>query len=180
MLPGKSGFDVCRDLRARGIDVRRSSCSPPRARRLDKIVGLKLGADDYVTKPFALARAAGADRGASSAAAGRGRAEEPPPLPSDISFGEVRITPRSLRGSRGGQPIELTPREMKVLAVLWREAGNVVERNRLLDEVWGEGYEGTTRTLDQVILKLRAKLEADPARPRHILTVHGAGYRFEA
>ena len=92
----------------------------------------------------------------------------------------MRIDCKALRGKRGAKAIELTPREMKVLAVLFRERGNAVSREALLNEVWGVDYYGTTRTLDQLIVKLRQKIEDVPGEPRHLLTVHTLGYRLEA
>ncbi len=97
----------------------------------------------------------------------------------EIAFGKVRIDGKALRGKRGKEVIELTPREMKVLAVLFRERGNAVARDALLNEVWGVDYYGTTRTLDQLIVKLRQKIEDTPSEPRHLLTVHTLGYRLE-
>jgi DNA-binding response OmpR family regulator len=97
----------------------------------------------------------------------------------EIAFGKVRIDCKALRGKRGAKPIELTPREMKVLSVLFRERGNAVSREALLNEVWGVDYYGTTRTLDQLIVKLRQKIEDKPSEPRHLLTVHTLGYRLE-
>ena len=91
----------------------------------------------------------------------------------------MRIDCKALRGKRGKEAIELTPREMKVLALLFRERGNAVSREALLNEVWGVDYYGTTRTLDQLIVKLRQKIEETPSEPRHLLTVHTLGYRLE-
>jgi DNA-binding response OmpR family regulator len=97
----------------------------------------------------------------------------------EIAFGKVRVDCKALRGKRGKEAVELTPREMKVLAVLFRERGNAVSREALLNEVWGVDYYGTTRTLDQLIVKLRQEIEDIPAEPRHLLTVHTLGYRLE-
>jgi len=174
MLPGKSGYDLCRELR--GLSPRLPILIlSAKSQEVDKVVGLKLGADDYVTKPFAvqelLARLEAVLR-RSRAAPGGGPPEE-------IAFGPVRIETRALRGVNGRRKFALTARELKLLWVLLREAENVVDRNHLLNEVWGQEYYGTTRTLDQVIAKLRQKVEPDPARPRYLLTVHGVGYRFQ-
>ena len=97
----------------------------------------------------------------------------------EIAFGRVRIDCKALRGKRGKEAIELTPRELKVLSVLFRERGNAVSREALLNEVWGVDYYGTTRTLDQLIVKLRQKIEEVPGEPEHLLTVHTLGYRLE-
>lgn len=176
MLPGKSGFDLCREIRAGKNRVPILMLSA-KGQEIDKVVGLELGADDYVTKPFSLrellARVQALLRRAQTSG---GMASE---LPVEIAFGKVRVDGKSLRGKRGKEAIELTPREMKVLAVLFRERGNAVSREALLNEVWGIDYYGTTRTLDQLIVKLRQKIEDVPGEPRHLLTVHTLGYRLE-
>ncbi|MEI9895575.1 MAG: helix-turn-helix domain-containing protein [Chthoniobacter sp.] len=92
----------------------------------------------------------------------------------------MRVDCRALRGTRGKETFELTPRELKVLAILHRERGNAVSRDTILTEVWGVEYYGTTRTLDQLVVKLRQKIEATPGEPAHLLTVHGLGYRLDA
>jgi DNA-binding response OmpR family regulator len=176
MLPGKSGFDLCREIRAGKNRVPILMLSA-KGQEIDKVVGLELGADDYVTKPFSLrellARVQALLRRAE---AGGGTASD---LPMEIAFGKVRIDCKALRGKRGKEAIELTPRELKVLSVLFRERGNAVSRENLLNEVWGVDYYGTTRTLDQLIVKLRQKIEEVPAEPRHLVTVHTLGYRLE-
>jgi DNA-binding response OmpR family regulator len=147
-----------------------------KGQEIDKVVGLELGADDYVTKPFSLrellARVHALLRRADPSAP---NAE----LPAEIAFGKVRVDCRALRGRRGTKPFELTPRELRVLGILFREIGNAVSREAMLNEVWGVDYYGTTRTLDQLIVKLRQKIEETPGQPRHLLTVHSLGYRLE-
>jgi DNA-binding response OmpR family regulator len=147
-----------------------------KGQEIDKVVGLELGADDYVTKPFSLrellARVQALLRRANPGGAVKG-------TPAEIAFGKVRIDAKALRGKRGKEAFELTPRELKVLAVLFRERGNAVSRDALLNEVWGIDYYGTTRTLDQLIVKLRQKIEDVPGEPKHLLTVHTLGYRLE-
>lgn len=176
MLPHKSGYDLCREIRA-GRDRIPILMLSAKGQEIDKVVGLELGADDYVTKPFGvrelLARVQALLR----------RAEPPLPgsaaAPEEIAFGGVEIQTRALRGTRDGEPFEITPRELKVLALLFRERGNAVSREAILNEVWGAEYYGTTRTLDQLMVKLRQKIEAHPSEPVHLLTVHGLGYRLE-
>jgi DNA-binding response OmpR family regulator len=176
MLPGKSGFDLCREIRSGKNRVPILMLSA-KGQEIDKVVGLELGADDYVTKPFSLrellARVQALLRRAE---AGGGAASD---LPMEIAFGKVRIDCKALRGKRGKEAIELTPRELRVLSVLFRERGNAVSRDALLNEVWGVDYYGTTRTLDQLIVKLRQKIEEVPGEPRHLLTVHTLGYRLD-
>src|SRR4051812_44094025 len=175
MLPGKSGYDLCRELRAAKNRVPILMLSA-KGQEIDKVVGLELGADDYVTKPFSLrellARVHALLRRAEpGAVAAEG--------PDAIDFGHVKIDTKALRGKRGKETFELTPRELKVLAVLFRERGNAVSRDPILNEVWGIEYYGTTRTLDQLVVKLRQKIEETPGEPRYLLTVHGFGYRLE-
>jgi DNA-binding response OmpR family regulator len=175
MLPGKSGFDLCREIRAGKNRVPILMLSA-KGQEIDKVVGLELGADDYVTKPFSLRELLARVQALLRRAQGGGAASD---LPMEIAFGKVRIDCKALRGTRGKKAIELSPRELKVLAVLFRERGNAVSRETLLNEVWGVDYYGTTRTLDQLIVKLRQKIEDVPSEPRHLLTVHTLGYRLE-
>ncbi len=176
MLPGKSGYDLCREIRAGKSRVPILMLSA-KGQEIDKVVGLELGADDYVTKPFSvrelLARVHSLLRRAEPAP----DAQE---LPAEIAFGKVRIDCKALRGTRGKEAIDLTPRELRVLALLFRERGNAVSREVILNEVWGIEYYGTTRTLDQLMVKLRQKIEETPGEPRHLVTVHTLGYRLEA
>jgi DNA-binding response OmpR family regulator len=175
MLPGKSGYDLCRELRAAKNRVPVLMLSA-KGQEVDKVVGLELGADDYVTKPFSLrellarihALLRRAEPGAVTA-----------DVPDAIDFGRVHIDSKALRGKRGKEAFELTPRELKVLGVLFRERGNAVSRDTILNEVWGIEYYGTTRTLDQLVVKLRQKIEDEPGEPCHLLTVHGLGYRLD-
>ena len=176
MLPGKSGYDICRELRAQHPTLPIILVTA-KSQEIDKVVGLKLGADDYMTKPFGINELIARIQAVLRRSQRGGATAEP--LPAQLQFGQVTIHCAALRGTNGQHPIELSARELKVLAVLHREAGNVVDRHRLLNEVWCREYYGTTRTLDQVIVKLRQKIEPNPSNPRHILTVHGVGYRFE-
>jgi DNA-binding response OmpR family regulator len=175
MLPGKSGFDLCREIRSAKNRVPILMLSA-KGQEIDKVVGLELGADDYVTKPFSLRELLARVQALLRRSQAGGAASD---LPMEIAFGKVRIDCKALRGKRGKEAIELTPRELKVLSVLFRERGNAVSRDALLNEVWGVDYYGTTRTLDQLIVKLRQKIEDLPGEPRHLLTVHTLGYRLE-
>jgi len=175
MMPGLSGYDVCREIR------RRDRATPiimltAKSEEVDKVVGLELGADDYVTKPFGvrelLARVAAVLRRS------RATAEPADELPDDLTLGDTIIHRRTFTGRRGRQEFALTAREMKLLDVLARHAGDVVSRERLLNEVWGTEYYGTTRTLDQHVAQLRKKIERTPDTPVLLLTVHGVGYRL--
>jgi len=177
MMPEKNGFDVCRQIRRNNRDVPIIMLTA-KGEEIDKVVGLELGADDYMTKPFGirelLARVAAVLRRAA-----RGAAEACPGAAGAVFvFGAVTVNPKTMRAVRGRQSEDLTARELKLIELFLAHPDEVLSRDRLLNEAWGIGYLGTTRTLDQHIAKLRQKIEADTANPRHILTVHGVGYRF--
>jgi len=175
MLPGQSGYDVCRELRQNKITVPVIMLTA-KGQEIDKVVGLELGADDYMTKPFGVrelvARIQAVLRRCEPA-------ENKAAIPPEIAFANIKIDTASMRGTRGKDPIELSPRELKVLAHLYQRQGQVVSRDELLNEVWGMNYFGSTRTLDQVIVKLRQKIEPHPETPKYLQTIYGAGYRFE-
>ena len=175
MLPGKSGYDLCREIRATKNRTPILMLSA-KGQEIDKVVGLELGADDYVTKPFSLRELLARVRALLRRAEPGIDATE---APAEIAFGKVRVDCKALRGKRGKETFELTPRELRVLALLFREKGNAVSRESILNEVWGIEYYGTTRTLDQLVVKLRQKIEDTPGEPRHLLTVHSLGYRLE-
>jgi len=173
MLPGGSGLDVCRQIRSRS-DVPIIVVTAKDA-EADKVVGLELGADDYVTKPFSMrelvARVRAHLRRANRAGTFGDTNEvlRVGPFELDIDAHEVR---------RNGEPVSLRPKEFDLLESLMRRAGRVASRETLIDEVWGPSYFGDTKTLDVHIKRLRQKLEADPSRPRHIVTIRGIGYKF--
>lgn len=178
MMPKASGYDVCRELRARGAREPVLFLTA-KGEEIDKVVGLKLGADDYVTKPFGvhelLARVEALLR-RSRAAGDRKEAE----LAAVFRFGAAEIDRRKFTTSVAGRSESLTARELKLAEVFVAHPGEVLTRDALLNAVWGVGYYGTTRTLDQHVAQLRKKVEAVPDEPRAILTVHGVGYRYEA
>jgi len=178
MMPEMSGYDVCRAIR-RTDPVTPVVMVTAKGEEVDKVVGLELGADDYVVKPFGTSELTARVHAALRRAHARSvrpddRAELPP-----IAFGDVRIDPRTLKGRRGQHEFGVTTREVNLLRLFAAHAGEALDRATILEQVWGVRYEGTTRTLDQHIVKLRQKVEADPADPKHILTVHGVGYRFQ-
>jgi Response regulators consisting of a CheY-like receiver domain and a winged-helix DNA-binding domain len=180
MMPKASGYDVCRELRAAGATVPVLFLTA-KGEEVDKVVGLKLGADDYVVKPFGvrelLARVeALLRRGrASAAAAAEAVAADAPPV---FRIGAAEIDRRAFTVRLPGrEPEPLTARELRLAEVLAAHPGETLTRDRLLAAVWGIGYVGTTRTLDQHVAQLRKKVELDPETPRAILTVHGVGYR---
>lgn len=175
MLPDMEGFEVCRQLKAApGVDVPVIILTA-RGAELDRVRGLELGADDYVTKPFSLmellARIAAVLRRS-------GRPRVQPGEVEEISFGEVCINFRRHEGSRAGAPIELSDRAYLILQVFARHRGEVLSREQLLEEAWGLSRELNTRTVDNHIVKIRQQIEEDPNRPRYLVTVHGIGYKL--
>lgn len=174
MLPGLSGYDVCKRLRQDRVGVPILMLTA-KGQEIDKVVGLELGADDYLTKPFGvrelLARIHALLRRAAPPAAASTR--DPFPI------GDAMVDPRTFQIRRGAIEEELTARELKLLQFFSAHPGEVLSRDQLLNEVWGYHYYGTTRTLDQVIVSLRRKLGDSAEAPRHLLTVHGVGYKLQ-
>lgn len=174
MLPGMDGYRLLRALRDEGRRMPILILTA-RGEEADKVRGLRLGADDYVTKPFGvlelLARVEAVLR--RSAPPGDGRAAPPE------RFGEIEVLPAARSVLRSGQPVPLTPKEFELLVALLKRRGAVATRMELLTEVWGYSAAVLSRTVDTHVAELRRKLEADPAVPKHILTVRKAGYRLE-
>ena len=171
MLPGTDGFDVCRSLR-RGEGRTPIIMLTAKAGEAEKVMGLDLGADDYVTKPFSPREL----RARIKAALRRGRDAE-----SDVfSFGDAEIDFARCEVRRKGTPIELSALEFKLLTAFVRSRGRVLTRNHLLDAAWGQGVTLNDRVVDNHIVSLRRKLEPEPTRPRHFVNVRGLGYRFDA
>ena len=172
MLPEKNGLEVCRELRQKNIGIPIIMLTA-KGEEIDKVVGLEIGADDYITKPFSVrellarlkAHLRRADREANT-------------LPGMYSFGDVEIDFAHFKARRKGKELDLTSIEMEILKYLIAHRGEVVTRDDLLDKIWGYDSYPTTRTIDNHILKLRKKIEEDPAHPRYILSVYGGGYRF--
>jgi DNA-binding response OmpR family regulator len=178
MLPGASGYDVCKQLRAKKLTTPILMLTA-KGQEIDKVVGLDLGADDYVTKPFGvrelLARMQALLR----------RVQTPAPKPEPkaawtepFRIGAATIDPKTFQVRRGKTTEDLTARELKLLQVFFAHPGEVMSRDKLLNDVWGYNYYGTTRTLDQVIVQLRKKLGDHGGEPEHLLTVHGVGYKL--
>ncbi len=170
MLPKKSGLDVCKELREKG-NTTPVIMLTARGQEIDKIVGLKLGADDYVTKPFSfielLARVEAVMRRSS-----RKRAAD------QVAFGDVKLDFRTYQATRGEKALELTPREFSILRYFLDHPNEVVSREALLNHVWGYDPSAFTRTVDTHMARLRQKIEPTPAEPRHLITVHRVGYKF--
>ena len=171
MLPRMTGLELCRKLRTEGRQVPILMLTA-RGEEADRVVGLDLGADDYVTKPFSvmelLARIRALLRRANSSKS----------LRNDLNFGDVEIDFLRYVARRRGKPVDMTRKEFAILRLLGSRTGEVVTRDELLNEVWGMESYPVTRTVDNHIAGLRAKLEADPAKPVFIRTVHGVGYQF--
>ncbi|HMQ04079.1 MAG TPA: response regulator transcription factor [Pyrinomonadaceae bacterium] len=178
MLPKKNGYDVCRDLRQKGVSTPILMLTA-KGETIDKVLGLKLGADDYLTKPFEmielLARVeALLRRSPAHLDNGKSGAKE------TYRFGRVAIDFRRAEVTKNDQPIELSAMEFKLLQFLIENRGHVHSRDHLLDEVWGYDAMPSTRTVDVHIAWLRQKLEENPKHPQFIQTVHGLGYKFAA
>ena len=170
MLPEMSGFDVCRELRRKGFEAPIIILTA-KAEEVDRVVGLEIGADDYVTKPFGIRELLARIRV-------RLRRSGHSPPATVVRFSQVEVDFDRQDATRDGQRVELTGKEFDVLRLLAANRGRIVTRDRLLDEVWGYEHYPTTRTVDNHILRLRQKLEANPSDPRHILSVYGEGYKF--
>jgi DNA-binding response OmpR family regulator len=175
MLPGLSGYDICKQLRAKKVATPILMLTA-KGQEIDKVVGLELGADDYVTKPFGvrelLARIHALLRRTAAAPSQEANAQAP------FQIGSATIDPKTFQLKRDKTVEELTPKELKLLQLFAARPGEVFSRDRLLNEVWGYNYYGTTRTLDQVIVQLRKKLGDNGDDPKHLLTVHGVGYKL--
>jgi DNA-binding response OmpR family regulator len=171
MLPRMSGLEFCRKLRAEGIQTPILMLTA-RSEEPDRVLGLDLGADDYVAKPFSVRELMARVRALLR------RSQPRTDLPDDLRFEGVEIDFRSYEARRRGQPVEMTRKEFAILRYLASRAGEVVTRDDLLNEVWGFESYPTSRTVDNHVAGLRAKLESDSSKPEHIKTVHGVGYKF--
>lgn len=173
MLPGVSGFDICKTARKEKVETPIILLTA-RGEEIDKVVGLELGADDYITKPFSLrellARIKAILRRAPS---GNGESQD-----VLVKIGNLRVNFKNYQAMEGEQEVKMTHREFEILHYLYLNAGKTVPREELMDKVWGMGNDITTRTVDNFILKLRQKIETDPNTPRIIHTMHGVGYKL--
>jgi DNA-binding response OmpR family regulator len=176
MLPGLSGYDICKQLRSKKVTTPILMLTA-KGQEIDKVVGLDLGADDYVTKPFGVRELLARIHALLRRGGGVPSKEET--ISAVFQIGDAEIDPKTFQIKRGKSSEELTAREMKLLQFFYRHSGEVLSRDRLLNEVWGYNYYGTTRTLDQVIVQLRKKLGDNGNGARHLVTVHGVGYKLE-
>ncbi len=175
MMPGVDGYEVCRRIRRADPAVPVIFISA-KSEEVDRVVGLELGADDFIQKPFGvrevIARIRAVTRRYTAARAGRGQQ-------APIVMGDLTVFPNELRARRKDSVIDLSLRDVRVLELLFKYRGKVVDRNTFFDQCWGRDYMPSSRTLDQHIAQLRRRIELDPKNPAIILTVHGAGYRYD-
>ncbi|MGJ5591626.1 response regulator [Micrococcus lylae] len=173
MLPGMSGTEVCRQIRQRSnVPIIMLTAKDS---EVDKVVGLELGADDYVTKPYSSRELVARVR-----AVLRRQGEPEELVTTTVGAGPVRMDIERHVVSVDGEPVSLPLKEFELLEMLLRNAGRVLTRGQLIDRVWGSDYVGDTKTLDVHVKRLRSKIEPDPSSPRHLVTVRGLGYKFEA
>jgi two-component system alkaline phosphatase synthesis response regulator PhoP len=170
MLPGKDGFDVCRQVRRAGLSTPIIMLTA-KTQGSDKVLGLELGADDYVTKPFSPRELRARVKALLRRALGE--------LPEIYRFGDVEVDFARREVRRGGKAVDVTPIEFKLLAAFVRRRRRVLSRDQLLDEVWGRGTFLTDRVVDTHITNLRKKIEPEPSEPRYVISVRGIGYRFD-
>jgi DNA-binding response OmpR family regulator len=172
MLPGLSGLDVCRIIRKEAsVPILMLTA---KGTELDKVLGLEIGADDYVTKPFAMQELLARVR-----ALLRRSEQSPPPVAGSIESDGLRIDVSRREVFRNGEAIRLKPKEFELLLFFLRNKGRALTREELLDQIWGYEFAGDTRTVDVHVRWLRQKIETDPAHPQRLVTVRGTGYRFE-
>jgi len=171
MMPRMSGLDVCKNLKSKRPAIPIIMLTA-RGQEVDKVVGLELGADDYVTKPFSIRELLARVKAVLRRAGGG------PSKSEKFAFGEVEVNLRSCQVSRKGRALDFSSKEFELLKYFLIHPGETLSRDRLLEEVWGYDHFPTTRTVDAHIVRLRQKVEPKPEEPRFILTVHGTGYKF--
>jgi DNA-binding response OmpR family regulator len=171
MLPNMSGYDVCRKVRSEGVTTPIVMLTA-RGEEWDRVLGLDLGADDYITKPFSVRELLARIRAVLRRTQAAHRQLD------ELAFDDVVIDFRKYEARRAGRVLDMTRKEFGLLRLVASRAGEVVTRDELLDEVWGYEAMPTTRTVDNHVASVRAKLERDPAEPRHLLTIRGVGYRW--
>jgi DNA-binding response OmpR family regulator len=173
MLPGMNGYEICRKVRNEKKNLPIIMLTA-RGSEMDKVSGLDIGADDYITKPFSLPELLARIRAAFR------RLEDEPDDLEDYSFGNIRLDFKKMQAFTGEQEIFLSAKEFDIMKYFIKREGEAIHRHELLNEVWGYEAMPTTRTVDNFILDLRKKLENDPSKPKHILSIRGIGYRFNS
>lgn len=172
MLPKLSGLDVCKRVREQGVKTPIIMLTA-RGEEIDKVLGLEMGADDYVTKPFGVRELLARVKAILRRTEGLTAAP-----PERMTLGSLELDFAAYTAMRGGKQLGLTPKEFEIMKYLWHRRNKTVTRDELLAQVWGYDESISTRTVDNFILKLRQKIEEDPAAPRHIITIHGVGYKL--
>jgi DNA-binding response OmpR family regulator len=175
MMPGKSGYDVCREIRGQGSQVPVIFISA-KSEEIDKVLGLELGADDFIVKPFGVREVVARIRAVTRRCLAA-RAQSDPA--ETFAIADLTVLPAQLRARRGDETIDLSLREVKLLELFVKNKGTVLSRDQIFDHCWQANYFPSSRTLDQHIAKLRKRIERDPKDPRIIHTVHGVGYRYD-
>lgn len=176
MMPEQDGYTVCRELRRNNPDVPILFISA-KSEEIDKVLGLELGADDFIVKPFGVKEVVARIRAVTRRCLSRRPAKNSEEAPFEMS--DLRVVPAELRVYRGDEPIELSLRDVNILRLLHGQKGKAVSRETLLNECWGLEYYPNSRCVDQQMSQLRKRVESDPADPQVIRTVHGVGYRYE-
>ena len=178
MMPLINGYDVCREIRKHDPDTAILFLSA-KSEEIDRVIGLELGADDFINKPFGVKEVIARIRAVSRRCLAVRAAATSQPLRESFRLDDLDVFPAELRARRGEGAIDLSLRDVRILALLHREAGRVVDRDLFFRECWGYEHIPNSRTLDQHISKLRRRIERDPEAPSIIRTVHGVGYRYE-
>lgn len=173
MLPGVSGFDICRNARKKGIETPIILLTA-KGEEIDKVLGLELGADDYITKPFSLRELLARIKAILRRAPGPQNGTDE----SKVKIGNIIVNFKNYMATNGDTEIRMSHKEYEILHYLYKNEGKTVDRDDLMSNVWSIDYDITTRTVDNFILKLRQKIESDPNNPKIILTVHGIGYKM--
>jgi DNA-binding response OmpR family regulator len=171
MMPKKSGLDVCKELRAKGYTMPVVMLTA-RGQEIDKVVGLELGADDYVTKPFSIRELLARVKAVLRRIEGRNQGIE------QYRFGNIELDFVKHQATRNKRPLDLSTKEFELLKYFVQHRGETLSRDRLLDDVWGYDQYPTTRTVDNHVAKVRQKIEEKPSEPKLIITIHGTGYKF--
>ncbi len=171
MLPGVDGFEVCKKIKQLNKSMPVIMLTA-KSQESDKLLGFELGADDYITKPFSVKELVARVKAVLSRSAGAPKAED------TVTIGTAEINFKNFTVNRGGVEYPLSPKEYEILKLLVTHPDEVIDRNRIIDDVWGDEYFPSPRTIDNFILKLRTKIETDPKNPEYIMTVHGAGYKL--
>jgi DNA-binding response OmpR family regulator len=174
MMPGASGYEVCKQIRAVDDSVPLIFISA-KSEEIDKVLGLELGADDFIVKPFGVKEVVARIRAITRRCLSKKKDRDA----ASFRLGDLEVFPAELRARRGDETIELSLREMNLLELFSKNPGKVLDRNTIFNACWGANYLPSSRTLDQHISKLRKRIELDPKNPKIIHTVHGAGYRYE-